>query len=177
MSMKNYLTVLLEALRKKNNYLDDLYKIACEQEQCLGSEAPDINRLKELVTKRKEIVAEIDKLDDGFVSVYERVADELQKQPSEYADIIKNIQELIQKIMEQTNKIKVKDIRIEDSLKAKHMSTEMLGAAGGFSTGNSFAGAGGYAAKSVAGKYNTVMKNSGAGNNQTLGSTFIDKKN
>lgn len=113
----SYVQIMIEALTKKAVTLSQIVAACDEQENCLKSTPLQVDRYKELVNVKNDLAGEIQKIDDGFVSVYDRVSEELKDHKEEYQIEIKKIQELIKKITDLTNSVSTKETRIAGQAK------------------------------------------------------------
>ena len=90
--------ILLQSLEKKNKLLDQMILQNRVQEGILKQEEFDIDAFDAAIDKQSSYVDELDKLDQGFEAVYDRVRDELMSNKEQYSTEIKRMQEQIQQI-------------------------------------------------------------------------------
>ena len=90
--------ILLQSLEKKTQLLDKIIQQNSVQEDILKQEDLDMDAFDEAINKQGEYIEELDRLDQGFEAVYDRVRAELLQDKSRYRAEIARMQELIQKI-------------------------------------------------------------------------------
>ncbi len=110
--MKNsYVNILIESLKEKNDVLDEIVEEDALQAKIFKSEEPDLDALRESQEKIGELARKLDKLNEGFESVYDRVRGELQNNKELYRDEILIMQELITTITGKAVKIEAEQNR------------------------------------------------------------------
>lgn len=90
--------ILLQSLEKKNELLDQMILQNRAQEQILKQEEFDMDAFDEAIDRQSVYVEELDKLDRGFETVYDRVREELMENKEHYRTEIVRMKEQIQKI-------------------------------------------------------------------------------
>lgn len=116
MSENTYIRMLIESLEKKIVLLDEALELDEEQIRLIQEEDPDMGSLDESLEKKGKIIEELDRLDDGFESVYAKVRDELLNNKEAHRDQIKRLQELISVITEKSVKVQAAEIRGRESV-------------------------------------------------------------
>lgn len=123
--MKQYLNILVDAVNKKENILDQIRLLVDRQEECISSEKFSLEEYNRIMEEKGALIASLDKLDDGFTAVYARVSPKLREDPLPYVDQIKTLQNLIAGVSEKTALIQAKEMRIskmiERMVKAEHV--------------------------------------------------------
>lgn len=116
--MKKYLNILIDAIKKKDFLLDRIRAIIDEQEEAVsgGITEEALQKYSSLMEKKGEIIEQLDKLDDGFASVYARVSPELKKSSVDYSEQIRMLQDMITTVSEKTALIQAKEIRVHNTL-------------------------------------------------------------
>ncbi len=114
----NYLTVLEESLIKKNAILDSIQEASREQNELLKCEKLDLERFDELVEEKDGYLKELEKLDEGFEILYDKVKQELLANKAQYAEQIKHMQQLISQITEKSVSIQAQESRNRDMVAA-----------------------------------------------------------
>lgn len=117
--IKNYLDVLEESLLKKIKVLDKISDYNVKQEQLFktignGQDAvsnPDFEQFDKYVQEKDELIQELTKLDNGFETLYNRIAEQLKQNRSQYSEKIKKLQELIGQITEKSVRIQAQEAR------------------------------------------------------------------
>ena len=90
--------ILLQSLEKKNGLLDQMILQNGVQEEILKREEFDMDAFDETIDKQSFYVEQLEKLDQGFESVYDRVREELLENKERYREEIKSMQIQIQQI-------------------------------------------------------------------------------
>ena len=104
MPIEDYVQIMIESLTKKSELLDTLIRKNEAQNKCIsGKEYEDIDwdAFNLLVAEKEIAIERINKMDDGFQSLYDRVKEQLNEDKDKYSDKIKEIQRLIGIITEQ----------------------------------------------------------------------------
>lgn len=97
---EGYLQILIESLEKKNEVLDKISVLNKEQAEISAHQPMDMEAYDKTMDEKGELIDEINRLDDGFTSTYERIKDEVQKQPDKYRSQVLVLQELIRTAVE-----------------------------------------------------------------------------
>lgn len=116
--IENYLTVLQESLKKKNAILDVIKQASQKQNELLKCEKLDMEQFDELVEEKDGYIRELEKLDEGFETVYHKVKQELQEKKQMYAPQIAKLQQLIGEITEKSVSIQAQESRNRDMVTA-----------------------------------------------------------
>lgn len=90
-----YVNIMRESLERKRKYLSEILKLTNEQSVIATAEKFDDARFSEIVEKKDVLIDNINEIDKGFSSVYDRVRIEIQQEPAAYRDELLAIQELI----------------------------------------------------------------------------------
>lgn len=90
--------ILLQSLEKKNHVLDLMIMQNGVQEEILKQEEFDMEAFDEAIDKQSSYVEQLEKLDRGFETVYDKVREELIANKEFYRDEIKRMKEQIQQI-------------------------------------------------------------------------------
>ena len=157
--MNRYLTILEDSLAKKNKALDVLSEMCAKQEEAICGEKLDVDTYNEITEQKGLIIEDLNKLDDGFTALYDRVFPTVRKDPKKYADHVRRTQDLIAQISEKTILIEAAERRLQARI-------DRLTANGRPASGPSHVAPG-----TVAQKYNNTMNRSGA-----VSSIFVDNK-
>ena len=138
--------ILLQSLEKKTKLLDDMIRQNGVQEELLKEEDLDMDAFDEAINQQGFYIEELDKLDQGFETVYDRVREELLRDKARYRMEIIRMKELIQQI---TDKIV--------TLNAGNMRNKML-AENQFSRKRAAIGAGASRNKAARNYYNNMNR-------------------
>lgn len=156
MSITNFVQILIEALTKKERLMDELLKLCKQQEECLKKEEANVDEYVECSNKKAELSKKIELIDEGFISVYDRIKDELETNSVDYADDIRKMKALVTAISDKTASLNVFEQRLKADFKKRMGKSTKSNAK--YTSG-------------AAQKYAQTMKGQGSS-----GSTFINKK-
>ena len=90
-----YVNIMRESLERKQKYLAEILKLTNEQSVIATAEKFDEEQFSELVEKKDVLIDNLNEIDKGFSSVYDRVRIEIQRDPVVYRDELLAIQNLI----------------------------------------------------------------------------------
>lgn len=90
--------ILLQSLEKKTQLLDRMIRQNSIQEGILKQEELDMDAFDEAINTQGDYLEELDRLDQGFEAVYDRVRAELLQDRARYRMEIARMKELIQQI-------------------------------------------------------------------------------
>lgn len=93
-----YIRMMLDILSKKEVHLTSLLELTTAQEQILKEEEFDEDAFFGLIDKKREHLRKIEETDNGFQSIYNRVAEEMKNNKEEYKDQILEMQGLITRV-------------------------------------------------------------------------------
>jgi predicted outer membrane protein len=106
-----YINMLIESQEKKLELLDRVIELDKEQETIVTGDKPDMEALNANLTAKGALVDELNKLDEGFDSVYAKVREELINNKEAHKSEIGRLQELIRQIMDKTADIEAMEAR------------------------------------------------------------------
>lgn len=106
-----YIQILIESLEKKDKVLDEVIKTDDEQLKTVQAEKPDMKALNASIEAKGALVDELDRLDEGFETVYDKVKDDLLNHKEEHRGEILRLKELISKITEKSVTIEASEAR------------------------------------------------------------------
>ncbi len=98
MSKNPYIAILIQSLRKKEQVLESISIINQRQKTELEDPSLDPDDFDKTVEEKAKLIAELEKLDDGFDEVFQKVRDDLTNHKEEYRDEIKTMQDLIRSL-------------------------------------------------------------------------------
>ena len=90
--------ILLQSLEKKNALLDRMIQQNGVQEEILKQDEFDMDAFDEAINQQDSYVEQLEKLDQGFETVYDRVRAELMENRERYRSEITRMKEQIQQI-------------------------------------------------------------------------------
>ncbi len=111
-----YLTAMIESLEKKVSVLDEIIKKNAEQAALLKEEEFSFDKFDKNAEEKGVLIFRLEKLDDGFESLYAKVKEELDANRAAYSDEIRRMQELIQSITDKSTSIQADEARNKAAL-------------------------------------------------------------
>ena len=117
-----YIGIMIESLRRKLAILDEVLKCSKGQKALLEDPNLDPDTFQEDVRKKAELIERLDQLEEGFESLYQKVKEELSEHREEHASEIREMQELIRRITEQSAEIQTTEARNKQCVEAKFAS-------------------------------------------------------
>ena len=111
-----YLTAMIESLEKKVAVLDEIIKKNAEQAALLKEEEFSFDKFDKNAEEKGVLIFRLEKLDDGFESLYAKVKEELDANRAAHADEIRRMQELIQSITDKSTSIQAEEARNKAAL-------------------------------------------------------------
>jgi len=112
--LNQYLTILIESLQKKSKVLEDISAYNERQSRLFKSGDASLESFDGLVEEKGKLIDALVKLDEGFETLYERIADEVVTNKDLYADQIRQLQEWIKKVTDQSVAIQAQETRNKD---------------------------------------------------------------
>lgn len=116
--ISNYLKVLEESLVKKSGILDEIQSANQAQNELLKAEKLDMEAYDKYVDVKDTCIQKLEKLDEGFESLYDKIREELLNHKAQYAEQIKKIQLLISEVTEKSVSIQAMEARNRDAVTA-----------------------------------------------------------
>ena len=108
---ENYVQVLIDTINKKEETLCRILEITQEQEQISKAEEYDSDRMERTLNDKEIQIARLNHLDEGFQTVYDRIASELRNHMEDYKEDILVLQDKIRICTELGNAIRVLEDR------------------------------------------------------------------
>lgn len=109
--MGNYLSILEESLRKKLMVLEEIQIYNEKQYKSFSAEEVDMAGFDEAIDEKDRLIEQLNKLDDGFESLYANISEQLKREKSKYVEQIKNLQDLIRQVTEKSVSIQAQEAR------------------------------------------------------------------
>lgn len=100
--IEQYINALIESMDAKAECLAELLKETEAQTELLKADVMNWDAFDELVDKKDKLIDELDELDEGFQSVFNRIKDDLQADKEKYKTGIKRLKEQIAYVTEQS---------------------------------------------------------------------------
>lgn len=109
--MENYLEILKDSLIKKIRILEEIVKIDDEQTTLFSNDKDNEDKIRETFDRKSALIDEINRMDAGFESVFEKVKEQLDNRKDEYKKEIKEMQELIKRITDLSMHVEAQEKR------------------------------------------------------------------
>ena len=109
--MENQLTILSESLDRKLAVLEDIQAYNRKQEMAFSENVPDMESFDEALEEKEELIQRLEKLDEGFELLYERIAEQLKDNRAQYAQQIRELQEKIRRVTDLGVSIQAQEAR------------------------------------------------------------------
>ncbi len=122
---KQYLSIMEQSLQKKIGILDQIITKNMEQTEILKDPNMKWEDFDENANRKMELIEEMQKLDEGFEDLFERVREELQSPDGKekHAQVIASMQSLIQQITEKSVSIQAQEARNKTMVEQYFKST------------------------------------------------------
>ena len=117
-----YLKILLQSLEKKKTDLICLVELTEEQKRTLEEEPFDLQHFDELIIKKEQFIQDLNESDEGFQSVYERIAPVIKNNKENYKEQILAIQEQIKEISELS--VRIQSLELHNKGLLEHISVK-----------------------------------------------------
>ncbi len=122
---ESYLDMMEESLKQKIEVLESIEKENLIQKEILeNTEHFDGDGFDAAIERKGELIRRIEKLNDGFDTLFERVKEELQNNKDKYRAKIATYQELIRKITDLSNAVETEERRNRDLARAYFRSSK-----------------------------------------------------
>ncbi|MBQ6733913.1 MAG: hypothetical protein IJR00_03280 [Lachnospiraceae bacterium] len=109
---ENYLEMMADSLRKKIGILQELETLSLSQKTFFEQgDAMDDAAFDEVADRKGVLIEDLEKLDDGFTSLFEKVRDQIGEHKEQYAAQIRGIQEQIRTVTTLSNSIEAQEKR------------------------------------------------------------------
>lgn len=106
-----YIDIMKNSLIRKKGYLSEILKLTIHQGTLTDGEDFDETAFEELVDRKEVLIGNINEIDKGFASVYDRVRGELLENKDSYKDVLAEIQGLIRECVDIGMKIEAEEER------------------------------------------------------------------
>lgn len=120
---KAYLNILISSIQKKEQCLQEILEYSNQQGEILAQQDPDLEALDALVLKKAPLIEEINRLDEGFSTLFQRVEKTVKQDPKAVQLEINKLQNLIRSVTDLSTRIQAKEqnnrLKMEMALAAK----------------------------------------------------------
>lgn len=103
--INQYLDTMIKGLESKKIILNDLYELSEKQRLVVSEEDINWDEFDKLVDIKADKVEELEKIDNGFDAVYNRVREDINFDKNKYKDYIVSIQKLISDVTEKSTSL------------------------------------------------------------------------
>ncbi len=114
--IQTYINILTESLDKKIEILKQLLELTTNQSQLISKEKLDLDQFDHIMDNKSKWIEEINLLDHGFSSTYDRVRHALVSNKANYKEPIKGLQEKVSIVSELTVNIQVAEERNKNDI-------------------------------------------------------------
>ena len=111
-----YVNIMRESLQRKLGYLQEILTLTREQENLAKTTPFNEDAFTTVIDKKEILIDNVNEIDKGFQSVYDRVRGELQENKDSFKDDLSVIQGLIQKCVDTGMEIEKLEERNRSSL-------------------------------------------------------------
>jgi len=111
MESQNYLRIMIDSLQKKKEILQRVVSYNEEQQRILESDTFNGDLFEYNMQKKSECIDELNSLDEGFQSVYDRIKADVEQYKQRYKGDIKEMQELIKEVTALSATIQAQEAR------------------------------------------------------------------
>lgn len=109
--MDNYLKILEESLLRKIDALEQIQAYNEKQKRIFESEAVDMEAFDADIEEKGKLIEQIERLDAGFEALYAKVAEELKENRAQHAELIKTLQQLVQRVTDMSVTVQAQEAR------------------------------------------------------------------
>lgn len=106
-----YITIMRESLERKKKYLDEILMMTKQQEKIAKEKKFDEDAFGDLIDKKEVLIENIEQIDKGFTSVYDRIRVDVLDNKELYHDQLVSIQNLIRDCVDLGMKIEALEER------------------------------------------------------------------
>ncbi len=106
--------MMVESLRRKDEALTKIIEKNKAQADCIHDKEygdVDWDRFNVLIAEKETLIDRINELDAGFQSLYDRVGEEVKKDPSSYKEEVRTLQDLISTLTDKGVEIQTQEER------------------------------------------------------------------
>ena len=122
MEKNQYIPIMIQSLKKKNQILDRIIALNKRQREELEIPALDPDDFDKTVQEKAEQIEALEALDAGFQEVYEKVRDELKDNMDAYQEDIAQMQDYIRRLTEKSATIQAEEARNKSLMEQKFTS-------------------------------------------------------
>lgn len=124
MDKNPYIPILIQSLKKKEQILDSISIINQRQKTELEDPALDPDDFDLTVEEKAKLLAELERLDEGFEEVYKNVREDLTNHRELYLEEIKTMQDQIRTLTAKSASIQSQEARNKTMMEQKFASVK-----------------------------------------------------
>lgn len=109
--MENSLTILSESLDKKLEILQKVQEYNKQQEKAFSEETISLDDFDAAIEEKGKLIDEINRLDAGFETLYEKLADELKNNRERYVAQIRELQQKVTAVTDLSVTVQAQEAR------------------------------------------------------------------
>lgn len=109
-----YLDLLIQSMEKKVNILNQLISVSKDQKEAMSQDLLNVEQFDQSYEKKNQLIDDLNQLDSGFTTIYDRVKDELHSNKDPYKDRILRLKQLISEVT--TKSITLQGIEAQNKL-------------------------------------------------------------
>lgn len=109
--MESQLSILQESLVAKRQVLLEIQEYNRKQEEVFSAEEVDMSLFDEAIEEKGRLIERLTRLDDGFETMYQKLARELENNRQQYTAQIKALQQQIKEITDLGVSIQAQEAR------------------------------------------------------------------
>lgn len=95
-----YMNIMQESLIRKKSYLQEILELTKEQERLAGEKRFDEEAFNNIIDKKEILINNINEIDKGFTSVYDRVRSEILDNREYYRGPLTSMQGIIRECVD-----------------------------------------------------------------------------
>lgn len=111
MESKNYLQMMIDSLQMKINILEEVVKLNEEQTAFATTDTVSEDAFQANMERKGELIDNLERLDEGFDSVFKRIEEELKQNKEQYTNEIKQLKLLITQVTDLGMKVEAQEAR------------------------------------------------------------------
>lgn len=119
MEEKNYIPIMIQSLKKKEQILINMIQINQRQRDELENPALDPDDFDATFEEKAALIEQLELLDNGFQELFERVREELNEHREEHREEIAQMQEYIRSLTEKSADIQAQELRNKEMMQQK----------------------------------------------------------
>lgn len=119
MEEKNYIPIMIQSLKKKEQILIAIIQINQRQREELENPSLDPDDFDATFEEKAALIEQLELLDNGFQETFERVRDELNVHREEHREEIAQMQEYIRSLTEKSADIQAQELRNKELMQQK----------------------------------------------------------